>query len=108
MKTLRLGIASVVILGLGVSGTAVADSSDQIETDAVSVSFADLNIHNDAGARVLYARLKQASEQVCEVASYWEAGSVSRLQEAKACYFEAMDDAVAEIDSDALRKIHTS
>ena len=106
MKTLRLGIASVIVLGLGVSGTAVADAQSHIESDAVSVSFADLNIQNDAGARALYARLKQASKRVCAVESYLEAGSLSRLQEAKSCFTETMDEAVASIDSDALKKIH--
>ena len=108
MKTLRMGMASVIVLGLGLSGTAVAESQYDYESDAISVSFADLNIQNDAGARALYARLKQASEQVCAVESYLESGSLSRLQEAKACFTDAMDEAVATIDSDALKKIHSS
>ena len=105
-KTMFTGIASLLVLGIG--APAVAATPTQLEGGAVSVSFADLNIQNVAGAKVLYTRLQQASESVCNVASYRELGSLSRVAESAQCYSETMDEAISKIDSAELRRIHSS
>jgi UrcA family protein len=107
-KTMLTSIAALVILGLGASATAIAASPSQFDDSSVSVSFADLNIQNSAGAKVLYSRLQQASESVCNVESYRELGSLARVAQAQACYTETLDNAVAKIDSAALQAIHSS
>ncbi|MDX1508234.1 MAG: UrcA family protein [Woeseiaceae bacterium] len=107
-KTIVTGIAALLIGGLALPVAANASAPSQIDVAQVSVSFADLNIQNEAGARVLYARLKQASEKVCSVEPYREAGSLSKTAEAEQCYADALDKAVSRIDSDALKKIHSS
>lgn len=107
-KTNVLGTVALIVFGLGASASAIAASPSQFDSAAVSVSFADLNIQNAAGAKVLYGRLQQASEAVCNVESYRELGSLSRLAEVKACYAETLDEAVAKIDSAALAEIHSS
>ena len=99
------GIAALV--AMSVTAPAIANTT-QVDESTVSVSYADLNIHNDAGARVLYARLKNASAAVCNVDSYLELGSLARVADTEACYSATLDEAVAEIESDALRKIHSS
>ena len=107
-KTILTGIAALIVFGLGASATAIAATSSQFDSGAISVSFADLNIQNAAGAKVLYSRLQQASETVCNLKSYRELGSLSRLAKAQACYVEKLDQAVANIDSAALKAIHSS
>jgi UrcA family protein len=107
-KTNVLGTVALLVFGLGASASAIAASSSQFDSAAVSVSFADLNIQNAAGAKVLYGRLQQASEAVCNVKSYRELGSLSRLAKVEACYEETLDEAVAKIDSAALAAIHSS
>ena len=107
-KTTLTGIAALVVLGLGTSSTAIAASPSQFDDSSVSVSFADLNIQNSAGAKVLYSRLQQASESVCNVESYRELGSLSRVAQAQSCYVETLDEAIAKIDSAALQAIHSS
>ena len=87
--------------------TAIAAAPSQFESERITVSYADLNIHSAAGARVLYARLKAASKSVCDVESYRELGSLSRVAEAESCYAETLEEAVTEIDSAALRRIHS-
>ncbi len=87
--------------------TALAAAPTQFETDRITVSYADLNIHSAAGARVLYSRLQAASETVCDMEPFRELGSLSRLAEAASCYAETLDEAVAEIDSAALKRIHS-
>ncbi len=105
-SVITTGVAALVFFGLGVSTSAVAASPSQFDDSAISVSFADLNIQNVAGARVLYTRLKRATETVCDLESYRESGSLSRVAQARQCYAETLDEAVARIDSEALQKIH--
>lgn len=101
-------VGSVFALMLvGFWQTAQAAAPTQFETERVTVSFADLNIHSVAGAKVLYSRLKAASESVCAVESYRELGSLSRVADAETCFVDTLDEAVAEIDSAALRRIHS-
>ena len=107
-KTNVLGTVALLVFGLGASASAIAASPSQFDNGAVSVSFADLNIQNSAGAKVLYGRLQQASEAVCNVGSYRELGSLSRVAEVETCYAQTLDEAVAKIDSAALAEIHSS
>lgn len=107
-KSVIVGVAALVVGGFGISLSAVAATQSQLADGAISVSFADLNIQNNAGARALYTRLQRASKSVCSVKSYRELGSLSRVSQAEQCYAETLDEAVAKIDSDELRKIHKS
>lgn len=107
-KSIVTGIVALVVVGLGASTSAVAASPSQFEESKISVSYADLNIQNAAGAKVLYSRLQRAAESVCDVKSYYESGSLARFTKSKQCYTKALDKAVVRIDSDALTKIHAS
>ena len=100
------GVFALMLVGFW--QTALAAAPTQIGLDSVTVSYADLNIHSNAGARVLYGRLQDASEAVCSVESYRELGSLSRVAAAESCYIQTLDEAVAEIDSAALRRLHSS
>lgn len=100
-KIMLTGILALLVIGFGTA------AASPFEAERVSVSFADLNIENDAGARVLYARLKQASKKVCKVDSYRNTGTLLRTSESRQCYAETLDNAVAEINSAALRRIHS-
>ncbi len=107
-KSIVVGITALFVCGLGASASAVAAAPSQFDDGAISVSFADLNIQNTAGARVLYSRLQRATKSVCSLESYRELGSLLRVAQAEQCYAETLDNAVAKIDSAALRKIHKS
>ena len=65
------------------------------------------NIKNEAGARVLYQRLKDATEEVCGMESYQRDRSLSRYNSAKECYTETLTQAVNRIDSELLTDIHS-
>ncbi len=107
-RPIVVGITALVVCGLGISASAAAGLPSQFEDSAVTVSFADLNIQNTAGARVLYSRLQRATKSVCGLKSYRELGSLSRVSQAKQCYTETLDEAVTKIDSAALQEIHRS
>ncbi len=105
-KLVHLGLAALIVAGF--TAPAAAAAPGHFSDSAISVSYADLNIHNAAGAKVLYARLKQASETVCKLDSYRELGSLARVADAKACFAETLDEAVAEVSSAALSRIHST
>ena len=105
-KTIVAGVSALALAAFALP--AAAATPTQFDDSRISVSFADLNIDNEAGARVLYGRLQQASASVCNMDSYRELGSLARVADAEACYTETLNEAVAKIGSEALKKIHTS
>jgi UrcA family protein len=98
----------VAMSALAIPMAAIGATPSQFEDVSVKVSFADLNIQSDAGAKVLYSRLKRASEDACDLDSYARSSGLSEYQKARECYEQALEDAVASIDSDALQQIHES
>ena len=108
-KTIVMGISAVLLLGLTAPLSASAAAPSQFDDASVTVNFADLNIDNAAGAKVLYSRLQRASAEVCGASgTYLEQGSLARVAQAEQCYAETLDEAVSKIDSSALRQIHSS
>lgn len=107
MKT-AMKAATALVLGAGFLASAIAAPPSLYDEVAVKVEYADLNIHNEAGARVLYQRLKSAAEDVCDYDAYRKNRSTSHYSATKECFEEALTQAVNEIDSDALKDIHTS
>ena len=99
--------AALALLGLGIPALAVAGAPSQLDDLSIKVSYADLNIANEQGARVLYTRLQRASRDACDVQSLTVAGSVRRVALAQECYHETLSNAVEKIGSDALTEIHT-
>lgn len=108
MEKLRWAVAVCFVVTLCAPVAASAGSDSKAETQAVRVSYNDLNIHSAAGAKQLYARLKRASESVCGVDSYYVLGSVNRAAASTQCYREALDRAVERIGSDELERLHNS
>ena len=104
----RTGISLLLALGVALPAITFAGAPSYFEEVSVKVSYEDLNIHSEAGARVLYSRLKRASEKACDVESLSEHGSIERVRAAKLCYHEVLSSAVENIDSDALTRIHAS
>ena len=102
----KLLIASaVIVLGIPAIAGATPNTRD-VEDDAVRVSYADLNLANEAGLVKLYARLKSASRTVCGPRSLREAGSLDQLSRNKVCYQNALSKAVAKFDNATLDRIH--
>jgi UrcA family protein len=79
---------------------------NEADRAAVRVSFADLDLSNEAGLATLYARLRSASLAVCGSRSLIEAGSLEQLVANKRCFDSALSKAVARIGNDKLSEIH--
>lgn len=98
-------VAALAVIALTGPAVAAADGA-KWEKTAVKVVFEDLNIHSEAGARILYARLKRASRIACDVGNLRETGGLNRSIAASACYEAALSKAVEQIDSETLQDIH--
>ena len=98
----------ILMAALALPLTAFGAAPSHFEDVSVKVSYADLNIDNEAGAEKLYLRLRNAAEQVCGFGSDMKLGSRTASAQAKACYRQALDKAVAEIDHEQLSRIHES
>ena len=107
MKAPKLILGAGLALALTGATNVVASPAYEVESDTIKVSFADLNINHEAGAKVLYRRLQQASEEACSVDTFQRLGSLELLAKTKECYEETLDEVVAEINSSALQEIHS-
>jgi len=105
-KLFKSLVATFVVIVLGGPAVVLASTSSHLETNKATVSYADLNLENEEGVRVLYRRLKRASKEVCGVTSLLIAGSIGHLQGTKQCYREALSNAVDKFDNEDLTRIH--
>lgn len=104
----KRALALITAVGLAFPVAASAAAPSQINVESTKVSYADLDIHSTAGARVLYSRLKRASEAVCGIQSHVINGSLADTLKARACFRETLETSVKKIESDALSEIHAS
>ncbi len=100
----RVIFAALLVVAL--PSLSMAASPSQFEKVKIQVSYSDLNIHSEAGARVLYSRVERAAEKACSVAPLRELGSARRVARSKECFDHLVEKVVRKIDSDALQKIH--
>ena len=98
-------IAFVVLAAAPITMLAsVAPAHESADAPAhLAVSYADLNLNNDAGTAVLYMRLKQAARQVC---GDWDTRDLSRGLAATACINKALSQAVARVNSPMLTSLY--
>ncbi len=109
-KLFKSLVATFVIIVL--SGPAVVQAAGTIsyndDGNAV-VSYADLNLESEEGVRVLYRRLKRASNKLCSVTPPQVAGRVPKIyhvRETPQCYREALSNAVDNFDNEDLSRLH--
>ena len=94
----RTLIATAAILGA--LATAPAAVAEPVVRSSVRVSYADLDLSREAGARALLERIEAASQRVCGPRP-----SPRNLRiniHFRACYRDAVSQAVAEVESPLL------
>ncbi len=102
-NTLVSLLAAAAITAPAIGSAAAPTQFDKV---SVRVSYADLDIHSEAGARVLYSRLKRASEEVCGIQTHIINGSLAQTMKARECFRDTLEASVEKIDSSALDEIH--
>ncbi len=111
-KLFKKFVAAFVVIVLGGPAVVLAGTTSYIEVGKASVSYADLNLESKEGVRVLYRRLKRASNKLCSDTPPKIAGSLPNIyfgiygQETRQCYREALSNAVAKFDNEDLTRIH--
>ncbi len=111
-KLFKSILATFVVIVFGGPAVVLASTPNYLEYKA-TVSYADLNLENEEGARVLYQRLQRASKKVCSARSLEIPGLLPILlqpgtrEEARKCYRETLSKAVENFDNAVLTRIHT-
>ena len=105
-KNRNLFVSLLAVTGIALPATGFAAAPTQFGDVSVRVSYADLDIESKAGARVLYTRLKRASEEVCGIKPHVINGSLAETLKARICYRDTLEASIEKIDSDALTAIH--
>ena len=96
-------VATFVVIVLGGPAVVLAGTHPYYESAKATVSYADLNLENEKGVRLLYRRLQYASREVCDVTSILIAES---RQQAQRCYRQTLSNAVDKFDNEDLTRVH--
>lgn len=64
-------------------------------TPQLTINYTDLDLSKSVDAQALYAQLQSASRYVC---NGFEGRELQRIQQHRACYAQALSDAVAVVD----------
>ena len=104
IKTTKNSVAAAVIFTVlsGISSLGNANLQE-VDVESLSVSYADLNLNEDAGTQTLYQRLRGAAGQVCgEVHSK----APREISDNRACFEAALDRAVRKVGNQNLLTMH--
>lgn len=99
MKTLPIVLVTVLSSALSPSASAAVLA----ETRATEVSYADLDLTNEAGAERLYLRIRSAARSVCGTPGLLQVINVSRIRQ---CAEDATARAIAEVNSPMLTRYY--
>jgi UrcA family protein len=94
------------LFALAFAGSCLTGYAETLDATArtATVRFADLNLNNSEGVRILYARIRAAAETVCGTRwSVWDHRQVWAWRE---CYRTTLDDAVRRINQPLLTDLH--
>ena len=103
-------VTTFVIIVFGGPSLVLANTPsylDFVEDDKVAVSYADLNLEYEEGARVLYGRMKRASKKVCGIRPKKIYGSsVYHMWESQRCYRATLSNAVENLGNEDVSRLH--
>lgn len=104
-RTIRTKLYTAIYCTLGTAALCAASASVQAAAEDVpskTVKFEDLNITSQAGAKVLYGRIRAAARDVCRASS---GGDPILHQAVSACIEKAIDKAVKDVNSPVLTSL---
>jgi UrcA family protein len=104
-RPIKLHIAlAAIACGVALTTPATADQSNGAPLTKV-VSYADLNVNGEAGARTLHGRLRMAAAQVC---APLRGNSLRERTNYQECFTPALARSVAKVDEPMLTAYHLS
>jgi UrcA family protein len=93
---------SLVALGYGAIGSR-AQAADPQQPLTKTVAYGDLNLDSEQGAKVLYARLRHAAEDVCRPLQGRDLTQAGIWQH---CFNDAVDSAVGQVNKISVTALH--
>ena len=107
-KLFKSLVATVIVVALGIPTIASAGDKSELQGVSVKVSYEDLNLEKQEGAKALYRRLQQASKQACDYRGLKVSGSIKQMMTTKACYRDTLSAVVEELDNELVTELHNS
>ena len=101
-----LAIGATVWLTTFGAGIAQADTPPQVEAKTLEVSYDDLNIGSQSGARTLLVRIEKAARNACGPITHSPLLPRERAYQ-RECVVDAVDAAVKRVDLPTLTALHT-
>ena len=95
-------VTFVALAGAAASGRVVALPYGEVLAKK-KVTYGDLNLETEAGARVLYARLRYAAQDVC---SLYQSDDLARKVVWRTCVENSLSDAVGRINKPQVTALH--
>jgi UrcA family protein len=80
-----------------------AQAAEPAQSFATIVAYGDLNLDSEQGARMLYARLRNAAQSVC---SSLEGRNLIEKRLWQACFDKAVDSAVVQVNKTSVTALH--
>jgi len=99
MNTQVKNAKNVLVVLAAMSAAVLVGVVHAAEVPARAVSYQDLNLNTEAGAKVRYERIHGAAEQVC---GNVEIRDLPRVRAHDACVEKAVSDAVASVNNQRL------
>ncbi len=97
--------AAAVAISATMSLVAFNAQAEEAEAKTVTVKIDAFDLSKAQGAEAVYARLRNAARQVCRTL---ESRDVSLKKEHRECVEQALDEAVAQVNSTRLTALHRS
>jgi UrcA family protein len=92
--------AGLFALGFGASG---AQAAERFQSLTKVVAYGDLNLDSQQGAKVLYARLRNAARTVCHPL---EGRDLNQIALWRGCVDQAVSSAVVQINKTSVTALH--
>ena len=105
-KLLKRLVATFLVFVLGGPTVGLAATLSYNKPAKATVSYADLNLENEQGVRVLYRRLQYASKAVCGGATLRNGGSIIMKSLRLQCYRQTLSSTIDNFDNEGLSRFH--
>jgi UrcA family protein len=99
----RAIVGTLLLTATAAVGTAWADANPAVRAVSIEVEYTDINLATEAGAESLYYRIVRAARTACGPT---DSRSSRVMSEYRGCLRQAIDTAVAEVNSPKLSAVH--
>ena len=108
IKSILSAAALAVTAGISINASADQVNETLVEASSVPtkvVSFSPSELATVEGRAAVEHRIREAAEDVCGPMDYHRAGGLSGVADSKACYNQAVDQAMSRIDAGQVASI---